>query len=357
MKERVVRYDIIRIVAILMVLILHCSTKLVVASADSGLVFQSANILNGIGRAGVPLFLMLSGALLLDEKKTFDTKKFYKKSLLGITLLLLFWLLFYAAWRSFLLPQMGVNTGLPAPGFTEYLLKLPGFYPHLWYLFMLIGLYLAIPVLRLFVKKENKNYVLGFILVAALAQFITKTAGLLTLHADYTIADFMNKFHLEYATGYLPYLLLGWYLSQFPLKKSYRILLYLSGLAGVIFSIFAVSAYFPEIVNIHEYVMEPDTLPAMLYGAAVFTFLCELTKDRSTKNSIIRELSLSSFGVYIVHVAILDILTDSILPFSGSWIDLPVVYILCLFLITYGLSLAIVLPLSRVPGVKKIFHY
>ena len=74
---------------------------------------------------------------------------------------------------------------------------------------MLIGAYIVLPVLRLFVKKENKDYVLGLICLSVIVQFGVQTAGVFTRGMKFTIGDFVTKFHMEYITGYVPYLLIG----------------------------------------------------------------------------------------------------------------------------------------------------
>ena len=104
MKPRALKFDLIRITAICMVLFIHVTVVLVLFYHDA--TFTVANVFNGLGRAGVPMFLLLSGALLLDENRPFDTKNFYRTSFLSIVLLLIGWLLFYASWRAFLLPLL-----------------------------------------------------------------------------------------------------------------------------------------------------------------------------------------------------------------------------------------------------------
>ena len=357
--RRVLKYDVIRIVAILMVLMIHCTTALVIETPDHGsFTFLLANIINGLGRAGVPMFLMLTGALLLNEEKTFDAKKFYKGAFLKIVFLLVFWVLVYASWRALLLPSLGIETTYPTVTFVEYILTLHGYYPSLWYMYMLVGVYLAIPFLRLFVKKENKNYILGFILLALAAQFLTQTLGVFTENAEYiTIPDYVGKFHLEYATGFLPYVLIGWYLTNFPPKKTSRMLLYLCGLASLVGAIAAVAMRFSSQPTIHDYVMEAFTFPAAVYGMAMFTLISALFKDRKSESKVVHELSGSAFGVYIIHAFILDLLVNKLFCFSGNWTSMPALYILLLYLMTYAICLGIVLSISRVKGVKKIFHY
>lgn len=354
MKPRALKFDLIRITGICMVLFIHVTVTLVLFY--KGKTFAVANVFNGLGRAGVPMFLLLSGALLLDENRPFDTKKFYRTSFLSIALLLVGWLLFYASWRAFLLPLLR-GKPIDPKHFVTYLLTLKGLYPHLWYLFMLVGAYLAVPFLRLFVKKENKPYIIGFILLSVAVGFGATTFGVFTRDADITVGSFLTKFHFEYATGYLPYLLIGWYLTAFPPKKAMRFVLYGLGLAAALFCVFGVQAWVKDISDIRDYLVEATALPALLYGVGLFTLISALAGDRETKSPVIRELSRASFGVYILHVVVLDVLVNILLPYKAFGEQYPLWYILTLFVLTAIGSLIVVLPLSGVKGVRKIFHY
>ena len=88
MKQRALKYDIIRIVAVSMVLFVHVTVLPVVRY--QGITFTVGNLFNSLSRAGVPMFLLLTGALLLNEERPFDAKRFYRTSFLSIALLLLF---------------------------------------------------------------------------------------------------------------------------------------------------------------------------------------------------------------------------------------------------------------------------
>ncbi len=357
MKKRSLSFDVIRITAIMMVVMLHVSTFMLVSCPDTNdAAFRAANTFNGICRAGTPLFLMLSGALLLDESKPFDTRVFYRRSLLAICLLLLFWLLFYASWRSFLLP--GLSGAQPDYDlFPDYLLTLRGLYPHLWYLFMLAGAYLAIPVLRLFVKQENRSYILGMIVLALVSQFAARTLGILTRNTPFTVSDFISKFHVEYASGYLPFLLIGWYLTYCPIGRRARTVLYLFGLLSLVFIVLAVQICIDSIPEIHAYVAEMDTLPAVVYGAALFDAIGRSVGARETRSRIIRNLSKASFGVYVLHVVFLDAFTTFLLPAYACPGMHPLCRLFLIFCLTYGASLCVVLSLSRIPILRGLFYY
>lgn len=357
MKKRWLQFDAIRIVATIQVILLHVTTYIMVCYPNTKeTAFLCANILNGFCRAGTPMFLMLSGALLLDEDKPLNARTFYGRYLRSICLLLIFWLFFYATWRSFLLPSL--RKARPDKElFFDYILTLRGFYPHLWYLFMLVGTYLSIPVLRLFVKRENKSYILGIIILAMVSQFSARTLGILTRTSTVTVSGFISKFHVEYVSGYLPFLLIGWYLTNCLIKKRARIILYLAGIISVITIILAVQFLIEEIPGIRDYVAEMNTLPAVIYGASLFTAINFCIGKRETNCMLIKEISKASFGVYVVHVAFLDLFTTVIFPYR-LWPNAnPIVYIVLIFGLTYCSSLGTVLLLSRIPVLRKLFHY
>ena len=196
-RQRKLSFDLIRIVAIAMVVMIHVSAYVVTYFTETdNATFVVGNIFNALGRAGTPMFMMLTGALLLDEKREKPARTFYRKNLLSICLLLVFWLVFYATWRQVIMPLIQGKT-IDMQLFWDYLLRLNGRWKHLWYLFMLVGAYILLPVLRLFVKKENKDYILGLIILSVVVQFGVQTAGVFTRGMKYTIGDFVTKFHME----------------------------------------------------------------------------------------------------------------------------------------------------------------
>ena len=88
--RRVVSLDLIRTVAALMVVMIHCSSPFVKSFETASREFVLGNFFDGISRAAVPLFVMTSGALLLDERREFSVKKFYGKNVKNLVLLLVF---------------------------------------------------------------------------------------------------------------------------------------------------------------------------------------------------------------------------------------------------------------------------
>ena len=353
-RKRILSYDIIRVVSIAMVVMIHVSAYMVTyfRGTDNS-AFVVGNIFNSLSRAGTPMLMMLTGALLLDEKQNKPPRAFYRKNLLSIVLLLLFWLLFYATWRAVLIPLIQ-GTPFDMEIFVDNMLLRKGRGMHLWYLYMLVGAYIAIPLLRLFVRKENREYILGLIILSVIMQFGMQTAGILTRGMKFTIGDFASKFHMEYATGYVPYLLIGWYLTAFPPKGKTRIALILTGLTAAVCILLSVQFFFDDIPNIYSYMAEMNTLPAMLYGTGLFTLITTRFGERETRSRTLSLLSQQSFGIYVLHLFLLEILIGAVLPYKAFHEQLPLVYTLTVCILVFTLSFLMSLGLSKVKGVRKL---
>ena len=78
-QQRKLSFDMIRIVAVSMVVMIHVSAYVVTYFTETdNATFVIGNIFNALGRAGTPMFMMLTGALLLDEKREKPTRAFYR---------------------------------------------------------------------------------------------------------------------------------------------------------------------------------------------------------------------------------------------------------------------------------------
>ncbi len=358
-KNRLLSYDVIRIVAIFLVLLVHVSAYIVLYNSEpTTQEFIFGNIVNGISRAGVPLFLMLTGALLLNEDRKFDAKTFYKKSFTWMALLMVGWTVAYGAFYAIAFPMLHhnpVDWATVGQSMWNYALKLPTMYPHLWYMFMVVGLYLMIPVLRLFVKRENKSYILGIIIAFVVAQLAVNTFNIRMTGWTFNLTTIVNKFHVEPATGFVGYVLTGWYVTNFKIVKRKRLALYGLSLAAVVFATSMVQMQIKTTPGVRGNFYEPLTLTAFLYGLGLFLLLYTLCGEKQTKNRLTVLLSQDAFGVYIIHAVWLELLTMWF-PYWEFPVKNAVLYMLLLFLAVTVVSYLTVWLVSLIPGVKKIFY-
>src|ERR1700743_565095 len=110
-----------------------------------------ANVYDSLFRFCVPIFVMITGALLLPQD--IGLKAFLKKRLNRILLPFIFWSLIYMAFNMALkIRDEGYSNAIVYFGSWVSTQIIQGPSIHLWYVYMIIGLYLFIPILQPWIK-------------------------------------------------------------------------------------------------------------------------------------------------------------------------------------------------------------
>ena len=126
-KKREYAFDVLRVIAMIMVIIVHVSN---LYSRYYGLISNSSYlfslIFNTISRISVPLFFMISGALLLD--RDFNKNK-YLKRIFRFLMVIVVWDIIYLLWEYYF---FGTTYN------KLYTLALEPFRSHLWFLYMVL---------------------------------------------------------------------------------------------------------------------------------------------------------------------------------------------------------------------------
>lgn len=341
--ERNTALDIVRMVAVLAVIMTHVSAGFVNSYDASSLEFVVGNIFDSLSRLGVPLFVMVSGALLLDERKTVTLRYDLFKKIKNIFLLILFWATVYALIYRVLFPLLQGET----PSLREVLYAIAKGHYHIWYLYMILGLYLATPFLRSFAKKENKKLVLFFLLISLSTQFLLPVIEWLSLICEELafVKTWVDMFYLQFFGGFAAYFLMGWYIVHIGFHKKWeRRLLYALGLLSLLVIIVGT-----QLSKGAGNVYSNLGLPVFLYAASVFVALNSIkwkVKDRYKK--WIGVISNMTFGVYIIH-PLFHTLVNQLVPYAEN----PVLYIAASFLALVLLSFAWCWVASKIPLVKK----
>lgn len=340
-KERNPALDIIRIIAVIAVVMIHVSVNYTATFDTSSAEFIWANIFGSMSRLGVPLFVMVSGALMLDEDKNVEFNLVLKK-VKTIACLLLFWSAVYCIAYRIALPLMkgeAINS-------YDIVSSLVLGHDHLWYLYMTIGLYLSTPFLRSFVKKDNKHLVLLFIGIALVVQFTLPMLNGLSLvwkDVSYCI-KFIEKFDMGFFGGYIAYYMLGWYVVHIGVK--HKLPIYIFGLL----SLLAIVLYAQKTKDFGN-AYSPMNIFVLMYSFAVFTLLnsnIRINMKNKTKK-IIASLSNLSFGVYAIHLMCQTVVSG----FLGLLMPSSVSMLILSFVLTSLLSFAVSFIASKIPIIKK----
>ena len=141
LTDRVVYFDYLRILATLAIVALHTCGKANVEIASTN--WNVLNIYDSLTRWGVPVFVMISGALFLG--KDIPMQKLLKKNILRIITAFLFWSLLYTMWK--------IQISEHSSSLRDVLLTFFKGHYHMWFLYMIVCLYLIVPLLNKIVAR------------------------------------------------------------------------------------------------------------------------------------------------------------------------------------------------------------
>lgn len=363
-QQHVVWLDVARFIAMFTVVCCHCTDPFNFYPGTAPNIEEIklwGAIYGAALRPCVPLFVMITGALLLPVKG--DASTFYKKRIPRVFFPFLIWSILYNLfpWITGLLglsPQFILDC-FPYSGeevtrqslavAMEYIAMIPFNFSqlavHMWYIYLLIGLYLYLPIFSAWVEKASERAKLMFLLawgVTLLLPYYTEfVSGYLWGTCSW------NSFGMLYAfAGFNGYMLLGNYLRnlEWSLKKTLLI--------GI--PMFAIG-YAVTFIGFRNMTAKPDCSAEML---ELFFQYCSvnvlmmtipvfmLAKKVQIRSERIRKalanLTVCGFGIYMIHYLFtgqsvvlvralnvpipLQIPIAAILAFAVSWALVWVIY-------------------------------
>ena len=331
-----------RVLATVCVVLLHvASSALYKYNQVPNFHWWIGNVYDSFVRFSVPLFLMITGTLLLGKQYAYPI--FLKRKVLRILLPFVFWTAIYIVYNFIEPPQF--NGKLASQSNFWWILQQAknGSSYHLWYMYMLLGIYITIPLFANIIAKVRKLYLELFLLIWVL---------FISLSASYT-SNSNFEWNLWYYMGYLGYVVLGYYLSTIN-TKSKRILsiAVVTFFIGLFITVYGTYYYTDKIglfyKNYYSYLI-PNVL---LMAASVYVLL----KNGDIKlNGVFKSarniIDKHSYGIYLSHILVLNYL----IMYGIDW-DLihPLIGIPLTTIITLIVSVVIVYLISKIPFGKYI---
>lgn len=330
--------DIIRIIAAFYVIFSHSTDRFVLyTTLKSSSAWHIIYYMNTLSRVAVPLFVVLSGYLLLNKSKIKNIKEFYKKRFSRILYPFVIWLTIYYAWTIY---WDGTKLTL------QYILQTlwGANIWHLYFLIIIMELYLIAPLLEHFDATRTR------------AQQTILFWSLLALSV---ICSLIVIFHINIQSNsltifipYIGYFYAGSYLRNFKVNKLWSI---------IFFVLYLVLAYITNIVadgNTTTFIIfnfSPTLLPMTL---CLFLALKDLHKNFGTKlltgklKKFIDYTGRCTFGIYLLHFLVLDLVLKyfNLLPWQ---LHAPLIFWACVpsiitFIITFAaIALLRFLPFSK----------
>ena len=331
-----------RIFSIFAVVVLHIASNEGVSYTSSE--WWTLNTFESLVRWPVPVFVMISGALFLDKERSI--KMILKHNIKRIAVALVFWSVFYAIWDFIVIKR--TNSVKEMIGAV-----ISGHY-HLWYLYMLIGLYFLIPFLHSFVEKGIYKYYI--ILAFVFAYLLPWLINIVRLKYDSfaTVLDsVVNNFHLDFLLGYTCYFCLGYFFNKIDIHRSHRFVLYILGITGII-----ITAVLTAIASNKEGVTTQVfyrnfNVNTFFVAVAVFVLTKQLfgnvVPDLKSEK-VLNYCSKCTFGVYLIHPIFIDLVK---IINIDSYINNAAISVVVYSIIVFILSFVLSALLNKLPLVNK----
>ncbi|MEM4244432.1 MAG: acyltransferase family protein, partial [Candidatus Bathyarchaeia archaeon] len=202
--------NLIRTLAITLVILLHAANTTLKAASVPADYWWTAVIYKSLALPCVPLFVMLSGALLLKRTKLDEPiRVFLKKRLSRIGPPILFWSAVYLAW-AFFVSQIPVTWDNIEKGILYSLFG--GAYYHFWFIYLIVGIYLITPILRVIIARGNMSVVRYLCLLWFVSVAVVPFIELATGHTLNPLAFVIS--------GWEGYFVLGSYLKRVKVRPA-----------------------------------------------------------------------------------------------------------------------------------------
>lgn len=320
-KIRLVWVDVLRLAAMLMVIAGHSVDIYNATPQDDPMNGFWGAFIGSLMRPSVPLFAMMTGLLLLPIGES--ASSFYRRRIPRVLIPMLFWSVIY-----YLIPWFTGVIGLdksvisvlfpfefaPSQEWGDAVsniamipLTFNGYTTHMWYLYMLIGLYLFMPFFSAWVEKNDHTLIRTYIILWGCSLMLPYLAQLLSPNLFGVCAwNQFGTFH--YFAGFTGYLLLGHLLGKgnpLPSRKivAVGVMLYFAGYV-------VTYTGFTTIMAQYSYEQAPDLIemfwqfcsPNVVLMAIGLFLIAQRVKVRSERwQRVLQSTTRCSFGAYLMH--------------------------------------------------------
>lgn len=349
-KNRIIYLDIARTFAIIFVVLCH-SVELIYKMNLQGWISISLNarifktIVFTLGRIGVPLFLFLTGYLLLNRKydNDADIKKFYKKNLLPLIVTTEVWILIYNIFLS-------LYNNKPFDTYSLikemlFLQKVP--LMNMWYMPMIIGIYIAIPYVSKVVHTFSIKTLKIPIILIFVCIFIMPTLNLIL--KTFKLDQYNCILDISFLGGCYGLYIVGGYLIREKIIKKIKTkwLVFTS----ILFFIISCCIQIFEFEHKIEYNIWYNSPFIFICTFSLFELFTRINTDNFNKwiVKIFTYISKISLSIFFMHIIVEMIFSKYIKMIKIS----NPAKVLILFIVSLCISIIVTWLLSKIRLIRK----
>lgn len=336
--------DVLRVFAVFMVVVIHVSAPILYSFGDVPIsAWMLANFYDSLSRMSVPLFFLASGYLILGKSDA--GPEFYRKRLIKVLVPLLAWSILYFLWMH----KEYLSGQYPAFEVISSLLKAVYMGPvvfHLWFLYALIGIYLVAPILRIYVHSSKNTDLIYFI-------FLWLLAGPLLSILVKIVGRPSDPAEIPVVSGYVGYFVLGYALRRFDFSRK---TVWLIGVMVMSIVITFLGTYYLSWKSnqFNEYFYDYLSLNVVVMSSSAFILILNWTWAKKSR-PLIQALSSLSFGIYLIHIFILEVFRRGEFGFKLHGFTASPLYMIPVTSLTVFIVSALVIAIIRkIPLAKFI---
>lgn len=317
--KRIFYLDLLKVIAIFLMIANHCVDNVTPMERSEPWYNLWGSVYNSFTRPAIPLFMMVTGILLLPTRM--GMIEFYKKKISRILIPFFVWSVLYNLFPWFT-GLIGCDAGTinlffkwaePSQAFSDALrnvcmipFNFSSFAVQMWYVYLLIGIYLYLPIFSAWVEKSDKKSQRIFLGIWMVSLFIPYLRNFLTENLWGECS--WNEFGLfYYFAGFSGYLLLGHHLVKYPLQlskmKKYLLALVTFAIGyGITLTGFkeatAVLGQSEAMVELFFTFCSPNVA---LMSFAIFLVCQDITLSSPKVREFITQFSICTFGIWMCH--------------------------------------------------------
>ena len=343
--KRNVNYDLIRTIAILLVVFCHSIENIYFKFDYFSLSTKSQlfKIISfTISRLGVPLFLLLTGALILkkDFKKENSILNFYKNNLVPLILTYEIWAIIYSIYLYF-----ETNTFNLKDLILEMLFVKKPPISSIWYMPMIIGVYIFLPYLAIVLQKLSLKIVKIPYIITMIAFSFLPTMNIILLLNGLETYSLIIDFNLSGGL-YCIYIISGYYIANKNCLKKVNT----KTLIVLFIIFFGLTVYVQSLSNERLlYSVWYDSFTLILAGIILFELLNRIKIKRNIIITITNYISKIRLGIYYLHIILVTIIGNKIIRLNFN----NPVKVMIIFTLSIISSTLIILVLSKCKLIKK----
>ena len=219
-----------------------------------------------------------------------------------------------------------------------------GSWSHMWYLYMLISLYVLLPVFRKITECSNEKDIRYLLAVCLFFQVVLTNLN--------TFLNVKTGFYIGFYTIYPFYFFLGYALSKdmIRISKMWSVILTLTSALLMVILTYLLIRW--NIAALKSLLGNYSFLLIILLSAGVFSLIRNLCQPEVKESKLIRWIDEQSFGVYLIHMVFVKVGV-----FLIKWNPYPqggVILVFGIAAVIFALSAGITWLLRKIPGVQHI---